>query len=84
MRWDMGIFNGSFVSENKVPHMLHFGVCCSLGRLQEMHEDFFVSGRAQSNNDFHVPERRKKETCWLVVWNIWIICPFSWVCRNPN
>ena len=44
----MGIFNGSFVSENKVPHMLHFGVCCSLGRLQEMHEDFFVSGRAQS------------------------------------
>ena len=21
---------------------------------------------------------------WLVVWNMWIIFPFSWECHDPN
>ena len=25
-----------------------------------------------------------QEWLWLVVWNIWIICPFSWECHHPN
>jgi len=33
----------------------------------------YVSGREQSNKDFHDPERRKKKDVmliWLVVWNL--------------
>ena len=54
-----------FVSENKVPPRLHFGVCCSLGRLQEMHENllFQVEHSLTMTSMFQKGER-KKLACW--------------------
>ena len=45
---------------------------------------FLMGESTISMGHFMVMINEKPRNYWLVVWDIWIIFPFSWECHHPN